>query len=74
MSGRRVRSISNFRSLLAVRVARDERQEIVQRHGEIIPGAALCIAVECAAAVSPACPTADQKDQLLGIVLAGRYE
>jgi len=35
----------NFLSLLAVRVARDERQEIVQRHGEIIPGAALRIAV-----------------------------
>ena len=43
--GRRVHSISNFLSLLAVRVARDERQEIVQRHGEITPGAALCIAV-----------------------------
>jgi hypothetical protein len=37
---------------LAVRVARDERQEIVQRHGEIIPGAALCIVVECAAVIS----------------------
>ena len=35
-----------------VRVARDERQEIVQRHGEITPGAALCIAVECAAVIS----------------------
>jgi hypothetical protein len=41
-----------FLSLLAVRVARDERQEIVQRHGEITPGAALCIAVECAAVIS----------------------
>ncbi len=30
----------------------DERQEIVQRHGEITPGAALCIAVECAAVIS----------------------
>ena len=50
--GRRVHSISNFLSLLAVRVARDERQEIVQRHGEITPGAALCIAVECAAVIS----------------------
>jgi len=39
----------NFLSLLAVRVARDERQEIVQRHDEITPGAALCIAVEYAA-------------------------
>jgi hypothetical protein len=36
---------------LAVRVARDERQEIVQRHGEITPSAALCIAVECAAVI-----------------------
>src|SRR4051794_34326530 len=36
-------------SLLAVRVAREERQEAVRRHGEITPGAALCIAVECAA-------------------------
>jgi hypothetical protein len=45
-------SISNFLSLLAVRVARNERQEIVQRHGEITPGAALCIAVECAAVIS----------------------
>ena len=45
--GRRVHSISNFLSLLAVRVARDERQEIVQRHG-----AALCSAVECAAVIS----------------------
>jgi len=51
-SGRRAHSISNFLSLLAVRVARDERQEIVQRHGEITPGAALCIAVECAAVIS----------------------
>ena len=42
---RRAHSILNFLSLLAVRVARDERQEIVQRHGEITPGAALCIAV-----------------------------
>ena len=42
-------SILNF---LAVRVARDERQEIAQRHGEITPGAALCIAVECAAVIS----------------------
>jgi hypothetical protein len=50
--GGRVHSISNFLSLLAVRVARDERQEIVQRHGEITPGAALCIAVECAAVIS----------------------
>jgi hypothetical protein len=50
--GRRVHSISNFLSLLAVRVDRDERQEIVQRHGEITPGAALCIAVECAAVIS----------------------
>ena len=45
LSRRRVHSISNLLSLLAVRVARDERQEIVQRHGEITPGAALCIAV-----------------------------
>jgi hypothetical protein len=45
-------SISNFLSLLAVRVASHERQEIVQRHGEITPGAALCIAVECAAVIS----------------------
>jgi hypothetical protein len=45
MAARRVHSISNFLSLLAVRVARDERQEIVQRHDEITPGAALCIAV-----------------------------
>jgi hypothetical protein len=37
---------------LAVRVGRDERQEIVQRHGGIIPGAALCIAVECAVVIS----------------------
>ena len=61
LSGRRVRSISNFLSLLAVRVARDERQEIVQRHDEITPGAALCIAVECAAVISePGLPsTAD---------------
>ena len=44
--------IGNFLSLLAVRVVRDERQEIVQRHGEITPGAALCIAVECAAVIS----------------------
>jgi hypothetical protein len=51
-SGRRVHSISNFLSLLAVRVARDERQEIVQRQGEITPGTALCIAVECAAVIS----------------------
>ena len=43
---------ASFLSLLAVRVARDERQEIVQRHGEITPGAALCIAVECAAVIS----------------------
>jgi len=42
----------NFLSQLAVRVARDERQETVQRHGEITPGAALCIAVECAAVIS----------------------
>ena len=41
-----------FLSLLAVRVARDERQEIVQRHGENTAGAALCIAVECAAVIS----------------------
>jgi hypothetical protein len=41
-----------FLSLLAVRVARDERQEIVQRHSEITPGTALCIAVECAAVIS----------------------
>jgi hypothetical protein len=52
LSGRRVHSISNFLSLLAVLVARDERQEIVQRHGEITPGAALRIAVECAAVIS----------------------
>jgi hypothetical protein len=52
LSGRRVHSISIFLSLLAVRVARDERQEIVQRHGEITPGAALCIVVECAAGIS----------------------
>ena len=52
VGGRRVHSILNFLSLLAVRVARDERQEIVQRHGEITPGAALCIAVECAAVIS----------------------
>jgi hypothetical protein len=52
LGGRRVHSISNLLSLLAVRVARDERQEIVQRHGEITPGAALCIAVECAAVIS----------------------
>src|SRR3954469_23954619 len=39
-------------SLLAVRVDREERQEAVQRHGEIRPGAALCIAVECAAVIS----------------------
>jgi hypothetical protein len=52
LRGRRVHSISNFLSLLAVRVARDERQEIVQRHGEITPGVALCIAVECAAVIS----------------------
>lgn len=45
-------STSNFLSLLAVRVARDERQEIVQRHDEITPGAALCIAVECDAVMS----------------------
>ncbi len=51
-SGRRAHPILNFLSLLAVRVARDERQEIVQRHGEITPGAALCIAVECAAVIS----------------------
>jgi hypothetical protein len=44
-SGRRAHPILNFLSLLAVRVARDERQEIVQRHDEITPGAALCIAV-----------------------------
>jgi len=37
---------------LAVCVARDERQEIVQRHGEIAPGTALCIAVECAVVIS----------------------
>ena len=38
-----------------------ERQEIVQRHDEITPGAALCIAVECAAVISePGLPsTAD---------------
>jgi hypothetical protein len=36
---------------LAVRVARDERQGIVQRHGEITPGAALRIAAECAAVI-----------------------
>jgi hypothetical protein len=60
VSGRRVHSISNFLSLLAVRVARDERQEIVQRHGGITPGAALCIAVECAAVISePGYSTAD---------------
>ena len=46
-------SISNFLSLLAVRVARDERQEIVQRHGEITPGAALCIAVSAAVISEP---------------------
>src|SRR3954454_20792833 len=39
-------------SLLAVRVDREERQEAVRRHGEIRPGAALCIAVECAAVIS----------------------
>ena len=67
-------SISNFLSLLAVRVARDERQEVVQRHGEITPGAALCIAVSVprdirARLIRPL----TQKDQLLSIVLAGRY-
>ena len=45
ISSRRAHPILNFLSLLAVRVARDERQEIVQRHDEITPGAALCIAV-----------------------------
>jgi hypothetical protein len=51
-SRRRAHSILNFLSLSAVRVARDERQEIVQRHCEITSGAALCIAVECAAVIS----------------------
>jgi hypothetical protein len=61
VGGRRAHPILNFLSLLAVRVARDERQEIVQRHDEITPGAALCIAVECAAVISePGLPsTAD---------------
>jgi hypothetical protein len=72
-SGRRAHSILNVLSLLAVRVARDERQEIVQRHGEITPGAALCIAVECAAVISELIRPLTQKDQLLSIVLAGRY-
>jgi hypothetical protein len=40
-----VHSISNFLSLLAVCVARDERQQIVHRQGEITPGAALRIVV-----------------------------
>jgi hypothetical protein len=34
------------------RCPRREAGEIVQRHGEITPGAALCIAVECAAVMS----------------------
>jgi hypothetical protein len=61
LSGRRTHPILNFLSLLAIRVARDGRQEIVQRHEEITPGAALCIAVECAAVISePGLPsTAD---------------
>lgn len=50
---------------MAVRVARDERQEIVQRHGEITPGAALCIAVECAAVIFEPGRPLTQKDQLL---------
>ena len=50
-SGRRVHSISNFCRYWRF-AFRDERQEIVQRHGEITPGAALCIAVECAAVIS----------------------
>src|SRR3954463_2881326 len=64
-----------FLWLLAVRVAREERQETVQRHGEITPGAALCIAVECAAVISEpgAFRPPTQQDQLLSIVLAGRY-
>jgi len=37
VGGRRAHPILNFLSLLAVRVARDERQEIVQRHDEITP-------------------------------------
>jgi hypothetical protein len=47
-----------FSVAIGVRVARDERQEIVQRYSEITPGAARPLT---------------QKDQLLSIVLAGRY-
>lgn len=75
LNSRRVHSISNFLSLLAVRVVRDERQEIVQGHGEITPGAALCIVVECAAVVSGAGLFGRRPREIncLAFVLAGGY-
>jgi hypothetical protein len=50
---RRQKSASDLEFSVAVGGSRcPRREEIVQRHGEITPGAALCIAVECAAVIS----------------------
>jgi hypothetical protein len=72
--GRRVHSISNFLSLLALRVARDERQELVQRDGEITPGLrCACGRVRRRDIRARLIRPLTQKDQLPSIVLAGRY-